>query len=497
MVSKSGESPTVDVSRNADSLKREITTLQALGISFHQIVGGGVVTLTGVAIAITGGGVPIAYLLAAFAILLVSVPMATLGATMPVLGGNYTYATRLIHPLVGFANLWLFLLNITTMSLYGLSAGIYLQSLDPWFDPTVVAVTMITVFAVANFFGAAFSSRVGILLAVVMLVAFGAFIVMGLADVRWDDLPPALPDGLPGLLQAAALLTFATGGASVVAELGREMKTPGRSIPIAVIGGTLFAGVLYVLIAIPAVGVLPIDDVAGQPLSIVAKTFMPGGWWHFFLVGGAVLAVVGTMNASLLWGSKGILAAVDDGWFPRGVGAVNKRFGTPHWLLLILYVLGVVPAFAGIEMSVIASAASFIGQAALIVTVIASVRVRYLRPDLYAVSPFKVAAWLHWTLTVVGVGFLLYQMYLLQQNFTRGVWIAAITWIAAGAAWGLVRYGKVKRVAAARAAGRALDGPEAAGAGLTGPESAGPESADAELACPAPAVEPDGARRRA
>ena len=36
---------------NQENLKRTITTPQALGISFHQIVGGGVVSLTGVAIA--------------------------------------------------------------------------------------------------------------------------------------------------------------------------------------------------------------------------------------------------------------------------------------------------------------------------------------------------------------------------------------------------------------------------------------------------------------
>jgi basic amino acid/polyamine antiporter, APA family len=442
----------VDVSRNQDNLKRTITTPQALGISFHQIVGGGVVSLTGVAIAITGGGVALAYVLAAVAILLVSFPMASLGAGMPVVGGNYTYATRLVHPLAGFANLWFFILGIATMSLYGLSAGIYLQSLNPWFDPTIVAVSLITIFAVANVFGAAFSSRIGILMAVIMLLAFGSFIIMGLLHVNWGDLPPAIPNGLPSLLQAAALLTFATGGATVVSELGREMKTPGRTIPVAVIGGTVFAGVLYVLISIPAAGVLPISEVAGQPLSVVAKVFMPGGWWYFFLLGGAVLAVIGTMNATLLWGSKSILAAVDDGWFPKKLGAVNRRFGTPHYLLLLLYVIGVVPAVAHIEISVIASAASLVGQVMFIITMIASIRLRYVRPDLHAASPFKLGLKTHWTLTVLGIAVLLYQVYLLQQNLTPAVWIAVGVWLVVGAIWCAVRYPHVRRLQQARLA---------------------------------------------
>ncbi|WP_427015436.1 APC family permease [Pseudarthrobacter sp. P1] len=144
---------------------------QALGISFHQIVGGGVVSLTGVAIAMTGGGVPIAYILAAVAIMLVSLPIAYLGAAMPVAGGNYTYATKLLHPLAGFANLLFFVLLMASLSLYGLTAGTYLNSLNPWFDPTVVAVSRITIFAVANLMGAAFSSKLGIYMAFVMLAA--------------------------------------------------------------------------------------------------------------------------------------------------------------------------------------------------------------------------------------------------------------------------------------------------------------------------------------
>ncbi len=442
---------TVDISRHQDNLKKTITTPQALGISFHQIVGGGVVSLTGVAIAITGGGVSWAFALAAIAILIVSLPMASLGAAMPVVGGSYSYATKLIHPLVGFGNMWLFVLGICSLSLYGLSAGVYLHSLNSWFNPVAVAVTLITIFAVANLMGSAFSARIGILIAIVMLVAFGAFIVLGLANVDWANYPAAIPNGLPSLLQAAALLTFATGGATVVAELGSEMKTPGKTIPLAIVGGTIFAAILYILIAIPAAGVLPIDQVAGQPLSVVAKSFMPSGLWYFFVLGGAVLAVVGTMNGMLLWGSKSILAAVDDGWLPRRLGSVNKRFGTPHYLLAVLYIVGIVPAVSGLDISVIATAASVVGQIMFVVYLIAALRLRTVRPDLHAASPFKLSLTVQWTLTILGIGVLGYQIYLLQQSLTVAVWIAMAVWVVAGIVLAAVRYPVVKRIAAARA----------------------------------------------
>lgn len=438
------------VTLNQENLKRTITTPQALGIAFHQIVGGGVVSLTGVAIAMTGGGVPIAFIVAAVAVLIISIPLATLGASMPVVGGTYTYATKLVHPVMGFVNLWFFIIQMASLSLYGLAAGSYLNSLSTFFNPTVVCVVLITVFFIANLMGASFSARIGIVLAGIMLVAFGCFIVLGLLHVHWGAYPPVLPSGTLKLLQAAALLTFATGGGTVVAELGREMKKPGRTIPTAVIGGTAFAAVMYVLIAIPAAGILPIAKVAGEPLSVVAKSFMPPWLWYFFILGGAVVAVIGTMNAQMLWGSKSALAAVDDGWFPKKVGAVNKRFGTPHWLLCIMFVIGIVPAVAHIDISVIGSVASLIGQITFVIVIIASIRMRYLFPERYAQSPFRLPLWFHWTLTIVGIAVCGYQFYLLTNGVTATVWIALAVWVALGVVVFAFRYRIAMRTQAAR-----------------------------------------------
>lgn len=92
---------------NQDNLKRTIGLPGAIGISVNQIIGGGIVSLTGVAIAMTGGGVSIAFVLAATAVIITSVPYASLAASYPVAGGVYTWPARLVHPTVGFLLAWL------------------------------------------------------------------------------------------------------------------------------------------------------------------------------------------------------------------------------------------------------------------------------------------------------------------------------------------------------------------------------------------------------
>lgn len=431
---------------NQEKLKRTIGLPGALSVSINQIIGGGIVSLTGAAIAMTGGGVAWAYVTAVFTIIIITIPYAAIGAAVPTAGAQYTYPARFLHPIAGFITAWMGALTHVSLSLYGLSAGAYLHAINPWFNPVWIAVALILIFYIANLMGASISARVGIVMLVVMVLGFLAFVIYGLAEVNWNVYPETLPNGFFKLLQAAALLTFATGGSTGVAELGREMKNPGRDIPLAMVGGTAVVGVLYVLIALPAAGVLPIAEVAGQPLSLVAEKFMPHGLWVFFIIGGAMMAVISTMNAQMLWGSKSLLAASDDGWLPKWLGAVNRRFGTPHVILSLLCIVGLVPALTGFDISTIGSAASGLSQLIFVMVVLASIRLRYIRPDLHAASPFKIPLGLHWALTIVGVPVCLFQAYLLARDFTATMWIALAVWLVIALVITVARYPKAKRV---------------------------------------------------
>jgi APA family basic amino acid/polyamine antiporter len=440
----------VAVSLNQDQLKRTIGLPGALSVTINQVIGGGIVSLTGVAIGITGGGTPWAYIIAVITIILVSIPYAAMASAVPAVGGTYTWPARVIDPRLGFINMWMALMQQCALSLYGLSAGIYLHSLADFFNPVIVAVVIVSIFYIANLMGAAFSSRMGIWLMIVMIIGFATFIITGFGHIAWNTYPEPLPHGFTQLLSAAALLTFATMGSFGVAELGREMKNPSRDIPLAMIGGTLVVGLLYVLIAIPAVGVLPITEVADQPLSIVAAEIMPHGWWVFFIIGGAMVAIISTLNAQLLWGSKGLVAATDDGWLPAAFGRVNARFGTPHWILTALFVLGIVPAIAGLDISNIGTAASALVQIMLIIILIVSLRMRYVMPEAIARAPFTIPGRLHWALTVIGTAVNLYQITLLTADFTPVVWIALAAWLVLGILIAVFRYPAVARLLASR-----------------------------------------------
>ena len=56
---------------------------------------------------------------------------------------------------------------------------------------------------------------------------------------------------------------------------------------------------LYAVMSTIAAGVLPVDQVANQPLSVSAVVFMPKAVYTFFVVGGAMFALLTTLNFSI------------------------------------------------------------------------------------------------------------------------------------------------------------------------------------------------------
>ncbi len=439
--------PVLDVERN---LKRTVTFPQALGVSFQSIVGGGVIALTGIAVGLTGGGTPLAFALAAIAVILYSLPISMVGSAMPLVGARYSYAARLINPSTGFATMWLSILVTIQLSLLALAAAASLGALVPALPVRPVAVVLMTVFFLANLFGVTFSNRVGIVLSFVMVAAFAVYAIIGVPQVEWSAFQEVAPNGIDSFVLAIALLTFAVTGGSFVAELGREMKRPDRDIPASVIGGTALAGLLYVVMAIPAAGAVPAGEVAGEPLTAAAEYLLPSGGFVFFVLGGAVVAIVGALNALLATATKPILAAIGDGWLPSRLGAVNQRFGTPHWLLALLYVIGAVPVLVGLSLEDIAKSASIAAGPVLAIIIIASYRLRTREPELHAAAPFKLGREVHLTIAVLGTAVLAAQTYLLITKVGSAVAVALALWVVLGVLLWWLRRGHVNAVIRAR-----------------------------------------------
>lgn len=417
--------------RNVDKLKRTLTTPQVFFAALKQIIGGGVIALTGIVIGMTGGGTPLAYICAAAISTMVAIPYAVMGAAMPVTGGIYAWPSRIFGPRTGFLVFWCFSLTHVSLSLYALTAADYIINFYPELSKNWVALVILTAIYIANLLGAVVSARLGMILTCIMLSGMLLFMGYGITRVDLTHFTPLFPNGQFMFASSVALLLFVTGGASCVAELAGEMKTPGKTIPVAIIGSTLLAAVFYAIIASVAIGVLPLEQIVNHPLTVQAKHVMPSSAYLYFAIGAGIISMLGILNVQMLWGSKSFMSACDDGWLPQRLGSVNLKFGTPHWLITLLYFVGVVPVICGIPVGEIAGASGLTGLIAQASSVICSWKIRG-DDNIYGKSLFKIPRWFHLSAVIISFALIVCMMIMLFNNASIKSMIIMVVWFGMG-----------------------------------------------------------------
>lgn len=374
------------------NLKKVLGFKEVLSIAMGQTIGSGIMAMMGTAIGMTGRGVVLAFILSSIFVVFMGIPTMMMGSALPTTGGAYRYASRLGHPIAGLFYIIIYLSYNITLALFAISFADYMQSIIPGMPFKLCAVGILTLMFVANLFGMGWAAKLQNIMVLVMIVAFAVFIVNGVPQVdlsQFASKEAIMPNGFLTMITTAGLLTFATGGANVISSLGGEMKNPGRDIPLCMALGTLLVGIVYAFMSVVAAGVLPIEQVANQNLSIVAREIMSYPLFVFFISCGALIAIATTLNSTMGWVTKPVLVACQDGWFPKGLAVVNKKYGTPHILLGIFYVIGLVPILLDISLASLSTLGSGISLFMAMVPMCSCFFLYKKYPDAVANAPFK------------------------------------------------------------------------------------------------------------
>jgi APA family basic amino acid/polyamine antiporter len=129
---------------------------------------------------------------------------------------------------------------------------------------------------------------------------------------------------------------FAFGGWHMVTYAADETKRPERTIPRALIIGTLIVTVCYIGVNVAYLRVLSPAAVASS--ARVAADFaaaVTGGGGAALVAALVVISTLGAIAGIILSGPRVYLAAADDRLLPRWIGAVHPRFGTPHNAIML------------------------------------------------------------------------------------------------------------------------------------------------------------------
>lgn len=417
------------------NLKKVIGFWDALAYAIGLTIGGGVMALTGIGIGLTGVSVVLAFVVGALIVCVLAVPLTILGSALPTTAGTYRYITRLLSPKLAGFYLFALVAGQITISTFGISFTQYLQALIPDIPLKLVAVLFMVTIYILNMFGLKIASKFQNVFVFVLLIALGLFIGFGIPNINMEVLKaePFFHGGLKNFFSASALLAFALLGATGVTDIGGELKNPKRDIPLVIVLGTGVILLLYVLMGIVAVGVLPYDQVANQPLSFVAKAIFPKGLFEFFIVGGALLAIATSLHGYFAWVPKPFIIACDDGLIPKWIGQVNEKTGAPVVLNTIILFVGIVPIIFDVPLETVGRIGPGILIFVNIFTAFAMAQLPKKYPEEYNKSYLKLSpGWLNFfcglsVITIIGHAYFSFSGMPLSGFLMMGIYIVIAT----------------------------------------------------------------------
>lgn len=307
-----------------------------------------------------------AFLFAALPAVLAAFSYAILASAMPRAGGSYVYASRGLHPYLGFVasfSQWFGLSIAIGVVSYviipffrDMASSIGSPAVAAWLDDGTVRVSLALLllwsFVWINIRGLRLYERTLIPLMVLMFALGAVVIVAGFGTgpaVFEEALRSRTGFGAPvadapfhvfTFLSAAAVLFSSFIGFDSIAQAGGEAKNPGRNLPLAIGLAVAIVGSFYLLFCGAVYYTVPWAYVAQQAKvtdvtasGLMSVVLSPG--WSVAIVAGAAVALTNDLPAMLLSVSRLMFAWAEDGIFPKRVTRIHPTFHTPHIALVI------------------------------------------------------------------------------------------------------------------------------------------------------------------
>ena len=291
----------------------------------------------------TAGGVLLVWAAAGALTLVGSLVTAELASAWPRSGGVYVFLRDAYSPAVGF--LWGWAMFWTMHSgIVAAIAVVFARYVGTWVPlgdagTRLVAIAGIAGLTAVNYVGVRQGSAVQAALTLVKVLAVVLIVAVGFAVAA--PAPAAAAASPAPAVSAQAFVSalvaglFAYGGWHMVSYAAEETVDPVRTIPRALVIGTLTVTALYVAINAAYLRVLPIERLgASQRVVADFADAVAGGSGAQLMSGLVVLSALGAMNGVILAGPRVYLAMANDGLLFRWLGAVHPRFRTPHRALV-------------------------------------------------------------------------------------------------------------------------------------------------------------------
>jgi APA family basic amino acid/polyamine antiporter len=350
----------------ASSLPRRLGMWSAVAVLVGSTIGSGIFrSPAGIADKLPGPLALLAiWLSGGLFVICGALTLAEVAGAFPRTGGVYVFIRESWGRLPAFLFGWSELVIIRAAALGAISTTFseYLLRVlghDPRVLPYsryvhYVAATAIVLTATFNYVGIRWGSLVQNITTVAKTGALLVIIVFALAiglPQTGGFFTPAVPPGSFSFARfglALVSVLWVYDGWADVSFVGGEVKDPEKNLPRVLIYGTLIIIGLYLLANIAYLAVLPVEQIRNSKLvaaDVADKLVGPVG--VAFVSVAVMISTFGTLNGSVMTGSRVLFATAADGLLFKPIAIVDRRFQTPAVAIWLSATLGVIFVLAG------------------------------------------------------------------------------------------------------------------------------------------------------
>jgi APA family basic amino acid/polyamine antiporter len=255
------------------TLSRDLGLFEVVVYGVGLILGAGIYAILGEAAGVAGEALPLSFVVAAVVASFTGLSYAELASRFPRGEGDYVYVrnsfgSKRLAEIVAFLRVFVGAVSAAAVALA------FAGYLDRFASvPAVpVAIGLIVLASAVNFWGIDVSAKLN--LAFTAAEVAGLAIVVWFGRATWDSVNVLhSPFGAPGVVEAAFLVFFAYLGFGSIVNVAEETENPTETIPKAIVLAIGVTTVLYVLVALSAIGVVNWEALGNSdsPLALVAR----------------------------------------------------------------------------------------------------------------------------------------------------------------------------------------------------------------------------------
>ncbi len=310
-------------------MSEKIKLTEAISIGIGGMVGGGIFAVLGLAVTLSKGGTPLAFLLAGILALITSYSYVKLSKKYPDRGGTVKFINQGFGKTLfsGGINNLLWISYIIMLSLYASAFGSYAPNLlaltGGELDFHIYASAIIVLASIINYYSIKVVGMIESYAVVIKLVILIAFIGIGLygliGNPNLEQLSPENWEAPLQLLTGGMVIFVAYEGFELIANSAPDIKNPEKNIPRAYYISIIFVVLLYIIIAVVTVGSLSFDQIKTAEDYVLAEAAKPmlGQTGFTIITIAALISTFSAINASLYGGSRVSYEIAEDDELPH------------------------------------------------------------------------------------------------------------------------------------------------------------------------------------